>query len=64
MKKIVIAVSDQKAKAWAGYLADRYGKRSNTSLATLIQLAVVEAVGLQARTELAKIDDYFKEVKE
>ena len=42
------------------YLRDRYKKRDNVSATTLVQLALLEVVALQAEEELAEAENKVK----
>ncbi len=50
--KIEISFKDDEARAIRSYLAQRYGKRKDTNLATLAKIAIRQEVAMEAKKEL------------
>ena len=50
--KIEIRFRSDEARAIQAYLAQRYGKRKDTDLATLVKIAIRQEVAAEARKEL------------
>jgi hypothetical protein len=56
--KITLTFSDDDARAARSFLADRYGKRKDTSLEVLAMIAIRQEVAAQAQVDLdtAKVE--------